>query len=422
MLGFPRSKHEQIGREWRADSALGCSAEAYVQYLTDRGYAVGTINGYLGSVAHFAYWLRQQLPGVDNIGEELMHYFLEQHLPRCRCARRCRRAPTEVRAALGQLLQMLRTNGQCAPEISMLPDAVTAELEDFDRYLAEARGLAPVTRSVRLRHLRDFLRDRFDSGPVELNSLEPAEISHFIERYTAGWAPASVKQACISLRSYFAFRRTRGEQTKTLIAALPRVAQWRLAGLPQVLSQDETNQLLRTFDRSTATGKRDYAITRCLLDLGLRRTEVARLQLEDIDWRDGTLSLHAKAKRIDVLPLPEATGRAIAVYLQDGRPHTTRREIFVRHRPPINGPAGPDIIRNAVRYAAKRCGLEHRIRGTHILRHTLAGRLVQRGARFKEIADLLRHRSLDTTTIYAKVDLQVLARVALPWPGAGRQP
>jgi site-specific recombinase XerD len=316
---------------------------------------------------------------------------------------------------------MLKANGQCAPKISMVPAAIAAELEDFDRYLTEARGLASVTRSVRLRHLRDFLRDSFGSGPVELSSLEPAEISRFIEHYTAGWAPASVKQACISLRSYFAFRRTRGEQTTTLIAALPRVAQWRLAGLPQVLSKDEINRLLHAFDRSTATGKRDYAITRCLLDLGLRRTEVARLQLEDIHWRDGTLSLHAKGKRIDMLPLPEATGRAIAVYLQDGRPHTTRREIFVRHRPPINGPACPDIVRNAVRYAAKRCGLEHRIRGTHVLRHTLAGQLVQRGARFKEIADLLRHRSLDTTTIYAKVDLQALARVALPWPGVGRQ-
>ncbi|HYW76143.1 MAG TPA: tyrosine-type recombinase/integrase [Gammaproteobacteria bacterium] len=103
--------------------------------------------------------------------------------------------------------------------------------------------------------------------------------------------------------------------------------------------------------------------------------------------------------------------------MQAGRPPTTRRELFVRHRPPINAPAGPDIVRNAVRYAAKRSGLEDRIRGTHVLRHTLAGRLVQSGAPFKEIADLLRHRSLDTTTIYTKVDLPALGHVALSWPG-----
>ena len=213
------------------------------------------------------------------------------------------------------------------------------------------------------------------------------------------------------------FKAIQGKPMKSLIAALPRVAQWRLARLPQYLSATEIERLLSAFDRSSATGKRDYAITRCLLDLGLRRIEVAHLRLDDVDWRAGILSIHGKGKRIDVLPLPEATGSAIAKYLQDGRPQTTRRELFVRHRPPANAPANLDIVRNAVRYAAARCGLERRIRGTHIFRHTVAGRLVQGGARFKEIADLLRHRSLDTTTIYAKVDLQALARVALPWPG-----
>jgi integrase/recombinase XerD len=188
--------------------------------------------------------------------------------------------------------------------------------------------------------------------------------------------------------------------------------------LPKVLSVAEIKRLLNAFDRSTATGKRDYAITRCLVDLGLRRTEVAHLRLDDVDWRAGTLTIHGKGKRIDILPLPQATGHAITDYVRDGRPQTTRREIFVRHRPPVNAAADLDLVRNAVRYAAKRCGLDHRIRGTHIMRHTVACRMVQRGAPFKEIADLLRHRSLDTTTIYAKVDLPSLSRVALPWPGS----
>jgi integrase len=139
--------------------------------------------------------------------------------------------------------------------------------------------------------------------------------------------------------------------------------------------------------------------------------------LDDIDWRTGTLHIHAKGQRIGLLPLPGATGKAITENLRTGRPQTSRRELFVRHRPPINAPAGLDIVRNAVRYAAKRCGLERRIRGTHILRHTVAARMVQGRAPFKEIADLLRHRSLDTTAIYAKVDLPALTQVAWPWPG-----
>ncbi|MCH7853186.1 MAG: tyrosine-type recombinase/integrase [Proteobacteria bacterium] len=420
MFDPARSRHTQIASEWLAKSALACYADTYVQYLTERGYAAGTIKCYFGSIAHFAHWLAGQEAGLADIGEDLIGRFLDRHLLHCRCAPRCRRMRTDGRAALGHLLKMLRANGQCAPRHSTVPDAIAAELEHFDCFLSDVRGLSTATRSTRLRCLRDFLIDRFGTGPVQLSSLGPADVICFIEHYTSGWAPGSIKQAGTSLRSYFAFRATQGEQTKALAAALPRVAQWRLAPLPQVLCAQEITQLLKAFDRSAATGQRDYAIVRCLLDLGLRRTEVARLRLEDVDWRAGTLRIHTKGKRIDVLPLPQKTGTAITAYLQNGRPQTTRRELFVRHRPPINAPASADIVRNAARNAAKRCGLEHRIRGTHVFRHTLAARLVQSGAGFKQIADMLRHRCLDTTTIYAKVDLQALSRVALPWPG--RQP
>jgi site-specific recombinase XerD len=298
----------------------------------------------------------------------------------------------------------------------MVSDSIRAELEDFDCFLVDVRGLSPITRSLRLRHIRHFLIDRFGDGRMRFGSIEPVDVTHFMAHYTADWAPASIRVVCTSLRSYFKYQATREQQTAALVAVLPQVAQWSLAGLPEQLSNEEIKQLLGAFDRHNATGRRDYAITRCLLDLGLRRAEVARLQLDDVDWRAGTLSIRSKGKRIDVLPLPKATGHAIAQYLQDGRPQTTRRELFVRHRPPINASADPDIVRGAVRNAAARCGLAHRIRGTHILRHTLAAQLVQRGARFKEISDLLRHRNLDTTVIYAKVDFPALEQVALPWP------
>ena len=299
----------------------------------------------------------------------------------------------------------------------MLSDSIVVELEDFDRFLADVRGLSPITRSLRGRHVRHFLIDCFGDGRMQFSSLQPLDVTRFMAQYTATWVPASIRVVCTSLRSYFTFKASRGEQTSAVIAVLPQVAQWRLAGLPKQLSDEEVKQLLGAFDRRSATGRRDYAITRCLLDLGLRRSEVARLQLEDVDWCAGTLNIRSKGKRVDVLPLPKATGRAIAQYLQDGRPQTTCRELFVRHRPPINTPANPGIVSKAVFYAAIRCGLEHRIQGTHILRHTLAGQLVQRGTRFKEIADLLRHRNLDTTTIYTKVDFPALEQVALPWPG-----
>ena len=413
----PSGRAQRVAREWFTKSILSASANAYVRYLSERGYAPGTIEGYFRSVAHFAHWSEGQRVCLTNIDEGLIHRFLNEHLPDCRCALRCRRTPTMVRAGLGHLLAMLRANEQCAPQPTSGSAPITTELEDFDRHLADVRGLAPVTCSIRMRHLRHFLTDCFGTGPVQLSSLGAADVERFMAHYTAKWIPASTRGVCTSLRSYFAFRASKGDQTANLIAALPQIAQWRMAELPQQLSGEEVTQLLGAFDRRSATGQRDYAITRCLLDLGLRQTEVSRLQLDDVDWRAGTLNIRSKGKRIDVLPLPDVTGRAIVQYLQDGRPQTTCRELFVRHRPPVNTPASAAIVCNAVLYAAKRCELEHRIGGTHILRHTLAARLVQGGARFKEIADLLRHRHLDTTTIYAKVDFPALARVALPWPG-----
>lgn len=411
------SPAQRVAREWFAKSVFSVHVDAYIQYLTERGYAARTIEAYFRNVAHFAHWSEGQRVRLNDFNEGLIHRFLDKHLPDCRCALRCWRAPAMARAALGHLLAMLKESDQCA--LKRAPDSaeITAELKTFDQYLTDVCGLASVTRLNRMRHLRHFLIHSFDRGPVQLGALGVADVHRFMAHYTAEWVPASIRVVNTSLRSYFAFRGSKGEQTAHLIAALPQVAQWRMAGLPQQLTSDEITKLLGAFDRRSATGQRDYAITRCLLDLGLRRTEVARLQLDDIDWRAGTLSIRSKGQRVDVLPLPDACGRAIVQYLQEGRPRTTRRELFVRHRPPINAQVDPDIVRNAVRYAAKRCGLEQRIHGSHILRHTLAGRLVRGGARFKEIADLLRHRNLNTTTIYAKVDLPALACVALPWPG-----
>ena len=407
---------QRRSEDWFAAASLGDTADAYLQYLTDRGYAAESIKGYFRSVAHFVHWCTRRRFSVKGIHEARIDQFLDGHLPQCRCAPRCYRARSEVRAALRLFFKMLGTDA-IRQKMSTVPSAIVAELEEFDRHLASARGLAASTRAVRIRQLQDFLIDRFGAGSVTVSTLTPPDIAGFMARYTAGFAPGSIKAAGTSLRSYFVFKSIGGERTKSLIAALPRVAQWRHSRLPQGLSADEIERLLGAFDRTCATGKRDYAITRCLLDLGLRRAEVAHLRLDDVDWDAGTLHFCAKGKRIDILPLPDATGAAIMDYLRNGRPRTTRRELFVRHRPPNNAPADLDIIRNAVRYAAQRCGLEHRIRGTHILRHTVACRMVQSGARFKEIADLLRHRSLDTTTIYAKVDLAGLSRVAMPWPG-----
>ena len=189
--------------------------------------------------------------------------------------------------------------------------------------------------------------------------------------------------------------------------------------MPKALSDSELEAFLNAFDCADPVGQRDYAIARCLLDLGLRGHEVTYLTLESIDWRAATLTISGtKSKRVQQLPLPVSTGEALAQYLQQGRPQTTSRMLFVRHRAPFGKPLGVPAIRNSMNRAFVRCGLHDRFCNTHVLRRTTATRLQRSGASVKEIADLLRHQSLDTASTYARVDLERLRSVALPWSGS----
>jgi len=175
--------------------------------------------------------------------------------------------------------------------------------------------------------------------------------------------------------------------------------------------------LIGSLGQASRSQRRSAAIVRCALDLGLRSGEVARLSLDDIDWRAGTITLrHTKGRREDVLPLPATTGAAIAAYLKEERPKTRNRAVFVRHVAPRDQPIGPDLVRNTIRQAYARAGLPYT--GSHLLRHTMANRLLAGGSSLKEVADVLRHRSLNTTLIYAKLDSRNLVEVALPWPGS----
>ena len=399
-------------------SALGFNADDYLRFLLDQGYARSTIKIYSKCVAHFACWLNAQGLRVADLDERLIERFLKRHLPTYRCADQYRRPRREVHAALMQLLKLLRIKGRIDPKASTTPAAIDKELQDFTRHLIQVCGLSPETCRTRVGRVRAFLLEQFGTHAVRLSTLDRDDIARFMRRNSARWKPVSQQAMGCALRSYLRFKALAGEHTAALSAAIPRIAQWRLASIPKSLSATEISQFLGSFDRHSPTGQRDYAIARCCADLGLRAAEVARLCLEDLDWPQGTLLIRGKGRRIDVLPLPRITGRAIVAYLRAGRPATTSQSLFLCHHPPRHRPVTSSAIRQAFRKAARHCGLKHRISGSHVLRHTIAQRLLQRGATLKQIADLLRHRCLDTTTIYTKVDLQALSHVAQPWPGS----
>ena len=403
---------------WLVDGPLAAIVDRYLAELRRKRYAARTVGAYLRSLAHFAYWLQSESLGLADVETSLVDRFLRFHLPACACPPPRKTSIADCRAALEHLLCLIAqdASGESAAQMMQLP--VSAELARFHRYLADTCGLAANTCQYRLKHVGAFLarHDRVASiGTAELTSRD---IEGFVADVAQRWKPASLGVIRNSMNSYLRFRTLAGDQTQALTAAIPRVANWTHTTLPKALSEAEIATFLASFNLADPSGLRDFAVARCLLDLDLRGQEVAHLHLNDLDWHSGTLVIgDSKGRRVHQLPLPAATGEAIARYLRYGRPCTCNRAVFVRHVAPFDKPLSVAGVRNIMTRAFARCGLADRFCNTHVLRHTAAVRLQRSGASLKEVADLLRHRNLDTTTVYARLDLERLRAVSLPWPG-----
>jgi integrase/recombinase XerD len=294
-------------------------------------------------------------------------------------------------------------------------DALVAS---FIQHQQRARGTCAHTLRAQERVVRQFVRAALGDDPIDPAQLRASDVIAFISANAARFRPCTVKGMATSLRWFFRFLRFARICDGRLDEIVPTVAEWRLATIPRGLDERDLGRLLASLAGSTACARRDRAIIQLLASLGLRAGELAALQLEDIDWRAGTVHIRTrKTGRGAVLPLPRAAGQAIVAYLRRGRPATADRHVFTVHQ---QGRLGIGIsgsrVAAVVRCALLRAGIKAPAYGAHVLRHALATRMIRRGARLEEIADVLGHRSLDTTAIYAKVDLPALRDVALPWP------
>jgi integrase len=327
------------------------------------------------------------------------------------------RTPRDVHAALVALLAILREKHVIAEPASPA-GPIADELFRYDTHMRDARGLADGTRRGRLRIIERLLLSKFAGRSVIIGELRSENIRDFIADQLKSLSTTSNAITIASaLRAYLRYRASCGDAVQPLLAVISSPAHWSLASLPRSLKPEEVERLLNSFTAARPSPHRGYAVVRLALDLGLRSLEINQLQLDDIDWRLGTVTLkHTKSRRQDVLPLPTVTGQALEAYIRHERPQTRNRALFVRHLAPFDQPIGVDAIRRVVRDAYRRVGIPHG--RTHALRHTLACQLVGHGSSIKEVADVLRHRSLNTSLIYAKLDQSALAGVALPWPGS----
>jgi integrase/recombinase XerD len=387
----------------------------FARSLSGQGYSLYSIHRQVLLAACFSRWLKQQGVALRSITSDHPPRYLRYR------ARRVRPNPGDV-AALRHLLDFLRSKGVIPAEKMSACALTPAErcTQAYEHHLREARGLASATIANYVPFIRSFLKDRFGDEPITLSHLCASDVVRFVQRQAPRLHPKRAKLLTSALRSFLQYACYRGKTKLDLAAAVPVVANWSMSSIPRAIHADQVRQLLAGINRRSAMGCRDYAILLLLARLGLRSGEVAFLELDDIDWSTGKLSVRGKSGRRNELPLPAEVGEAIAAYLRHGRPQSTDRRVFLRAKAPIHGFRGASGVGSIVRHCILRAGLDTPTYGAHQFRHGLATELLRQGASLGEIGELLGHHNPQTTKIYAKVDLEALRTLALPWPGGVR--
>lgn len=391
---------------------FGSHLDRFSAGLADLGYLRSTIRHKLWVVSDLTRWItKKHLPIVD-LDEQRVDEYLKARRRRGRTLRGFR--PTLLR-----LLVQLRSVGVVpTPEPVGDDSPLAALLTRYEEYLRRERGLEECTIAAYERFVHEFVTDRLDGNAARPDSLRAGDVRDFLLTRVGRLPPRRVQSMGTALRSFLRFLFLRGETQIDLAFSVPTVRQWRLASVPRCLPARDVERLLRACDRSSATGRRNHAVLLLLARLGLRASEVLALELGDLHWREGKIIVRGKGLIQDRLPLPPDVGRAIALYLRKDRPRGSSRRVFLCRRAPQRGFAHPSSVTTIVARTLVQAGLAPATRGAHLLRHSLATTMVRRGASLSEIGQVLRHRSPNTTEIYAKVDFGALRDVAMPWPTA----
>jgi site-specific recombinase XerD len=389
----------------RKPGRMGPFIEGYRDWLLSRGYTSATVINMLAMAGGLGRWMDAR----DLAPADLDRAVIAEFADAMRAAgRRC----VPGARGLDPLLDYLRHVGVLVA--SPVPaTSVETLVGQYRAWLVADRGLAEATVVRYVKLARTFLTGHV--GTVD--GLTGAEIVAFLLGEAQRLSVGSVQGRVAELRSLLKYLYLQGVTPRSLATVVPPVAGWRDTGVPKAIRAENVRRLLTSCDRGDPIGIRDYAILILVARLGLRSAEVARLELDDIDWRAGQIVLRGKASRQDGMPLPCDVGEALSDHLAQARPATSMRQVFLAAKAPTR-PIPPGLVSDVTHRACDRAGVP-RI-GAHRLRHTLATEMLRRGATMVEVSQVLRHRDLATTAIYAKVDFATLRGIAQPWPGAGR--
>lgn len=390
---------------------LGEHIHLYVEHL-QRSRFSGVWGHHSLSIVHdLGFWLGATGRGLDDLNETVVSKYL---------AERSRHRPPRLgdAGALRRLLSVLREANVIAPRV--LPPRNPREdlLEAYHLFLERKRGLAATSIASHLWFLRPFLEEIGIASNADLERLSDRDVALYVERHAGDHGVTTARIMCSRLRVFLRYLHSEGLFAGDLTTSIPAIRRSSELRLPSYMPLEEVQRILDGCDRSTAKGRRDYAILMLLARLGLRAKEVATLTLEDFDWRAGQFTVRGKGRKIATMPLPPDVGAAIVSYLQHGRPQSDSRRLFLLAVAPYSGfksAAGVHTVAHSAIRRAGITGLAHR--GSHAFRHSLATGLLRSGATLTEIGQLLRHQQQDTTRIYAKVDVTSLRALGQAWPG-----
>jgi len=382
----------------RRPGRMGPFIESYRQELLGRGYTPMSVRGVLQHVGALGRWMETSDIEPTDLNVEVIDEFV--------AFRRSGRAFARTTRSLASLLDHLRDLGVVGPEPLPIVDPL---LEAYRVWMLEDRGLAPLTV---LRYEKLAVSFLATIGDRPLGSMSGSDVNRFLLAEASRLSVGAAKGRVAEMRSLLRFLFVTGRLDRDMAASVPPVAGWHDQGVPRGAKAPDVDRLLGACDPATLTGCRDRAMLMLVARLGLRSAEVARLELDDIDWRAGEFAVHGKARRTDRLPLPVEVGEALTAWLKR-RPETASRRVFVTTKAPIVV-IRPSLVSESLRRVCLRCGVE--VIGAHRLRHGLATDMLQRGASLIEVGQVLRHQDVATTAIYAKVDLDTLRRLAQPWP------
>jgi integrase/recombinase XerD len=387
--------------------------EGFAKELAQSRYQWVAARKHIRAAEHFLHWMAYRKLSITSVEEQCAQQFLD-HLRRCCCrGHHPPLKPYRQKYSVDLWFAYLRREGIVTTPRPAEPTTETPALGAFCEWMRQQRGVSDTTLSIYRFELRAFLTELGENPRL----YSARNLRQFVLAKTRNCGSASTRKSICAIRMFLRFLISQGKCPASLYAAIPTLAYWRLSALPRYLQPNQVEQIVASPDLTTSLGRRNRAILLLLARLGLRAADIVQLRLGDIDWQEAVIRVSGKGRRETVLPLSQEVGEALALYIKDHRPKADNDAVFVRSFAPYRGFTHSGSISILVARAMRRAGINGSKPGAaHILRHSVASSMLRQGVSLQDIAGVLRHRSLLTTEIYAKVDVLSLRQIAQPWP------